>query len=355
MAISKVLRPLEIPVTDAPEQEAHTPPATDRSPARPLRPRGARIEVRKLGKAYLHSGQALPVLADVDMTLNPGDMVAVVGASGVGKSTFLQILGTLDLPTSGSIRFDGEELTKMSASRLAEFRNQRIGFVFQFHHLLPEFTALENVMMPALIQRTPIAKARDMARDILGRVGLSHRLTHRPSELSGGEQQRVALARAMVLEPSLLLADEPTGNLDRSTGEAIHQLFLELNQERGSTLLVVTHNPELARLMPRRLALAQLHQRQPQQEIDFRTVRIGFQHPQQAVSGHGRLALLQLLHGLVDLVKRELFVHGAAIKMEDSAGKRRILPVGQAASVTRPPAAGKSLLTATLAKAACPG
>jgi lipoprotein-releasing system ATP-binding protein len=218
-------------------------------------PRGARIEVKKLGKAYVHNGQALPVLWDVDLSLAPGDMVACVGASGVGKSTFLQILGTLDLPTSGSIQFDGEELTTMSASRLAEFRNRKIGFVFQFHHLLPEFSALENVMMPALIQRMTVATAQAKARDILGRVGLSHRLTHRPSELSGGEQQRVALARAMVLEPALLLADEPTGNLDRATGESIHKLFLELNRERGSTLLVVTHNPELARLMPRRMRM----------------------------------------------------------------------------------------------------
>jgi len=245
---SKVLRSLEIPVDNAPEQHPATEPSSTAS-------RGARIEVRRLGKAYIHNGQPLPVLSDVDLVLEPGDMVAVVGASGVGKSTFLQILGTLDLPTSGSIKFDDEELTRMSAARLAEFRNRRIGFVFQFHHLLPEFTALENVMMPALIQRMPIATARKQAGDILGRVGLSHRLTHRPSELSGGEQQRVALARAMVLEPSLLLADEPTGNLDRTTGEAIHQLFLELNKERGSTLLVVTHNPELARLMPRRLRM----------------------------------------------------------------------------------------------------
>jgi len=230
-----------------------TPPAAN--PPLANQPRGARIEVKKLGKAYVHNGQALPVLWDVDLSLAPGDMVACVGASGVGKSTFLQILGTLDLPTSGSIRFDNEELTTMSASRLAEFRNRRIGFVFQFHHLLPEFSALENVMMPALIQRMTVAQAQVKARDILGRVGLSHRLTHRPSELSGGEQQRVALARAMVLEPALLLADEPTGNLDRHTGAAIHQLFLDLNRERGSTLVVVTHNPELARLMPRRMRM----------------------------------------------------------------------------------------------------
>jgi lipoprotein-releasing system ATP-binding protein len=143
----------------------------------------------------------------------------------------------------------------MDATRLAEFRNRKIGFVFQFHHLLPEFTALENVMMPALIQRIPAPLARRRAADLLGRVGLSHRLTHRPSELSGGEQQRVALARAMVLEPALLLADEPTGNLDLHTGEEIQNLFVELNRERGSNLLVVTHNPELAARMPRRLRM----------------------------------------------------------------------------------------------------
>jgi lipoprotein-releasing system ATP-binding protein len=224
--------------------------------------RGARIEVRKLGKAYIHNGQALPILWDVDLSLDPGDMVAVVGASGVGKSTFLQILGTLDLPTTGSIKFNNEELTTMGASRLAEFRNRSIGFVFQFHHLLPEFTALENVMMPALIQRVSISAAQKKARDILSRVGLGHRLTHRPSELSGGEQQRVALARAMVLEPSLLLADEPTGNLDRTTGESIHQLFLDLNRERGSTLL--------ARLMPRRMRMIDGGRLVEETESDYR-------------------------------------------------------------------------------------
>jgi lipoprotein-releasing system ATP-binding protein len=216
---------------------------------------GARVVVSGLSKTYLHGGADLPVLQDVNLVLERGDMAAVVGASGVGKSTFLQILGTLDLPTSGSIRFNDEEITVMTASRLAQFRNRQIGFVFQFHHLLPEFTALENVMMPALVQRVPLPVAARRATDILGRVGLLKRLTHRPSELSGGEQQRVALARAMVLEPSLLLADEPTGNLDRSTGESIHQLFLDLNRERGSTLLVVTHNPDLAALMPRKLRM----------------------------------------------------------------------------------------------------
>jgi lipoprotein-releasing system ATP-binding protein len=232
---------------------------------------GATVVVRNLSKVYMHGGVALPVLTDVNVELAAGDMVAVVGASGVGKSTLLQILGTLDLPSAGTITFNDEELTRMSPSRLAEFRNRRIGFVFQFHHLLPEFSALENVMMPGLIQGMALARARANAKDILGRVGLGHRLTHRPSELSGGEQQRVALARALVLEPDLLLADEPTGNLDRATGEAIHQLFLELNQERGSTLLVVTHNPELANLMPRRMRMVDGGRLVEEQEDAYRS------------------------------------------------------------------------------------
>jgi lipoprotein-releasing system ATP-binding protein len=224
-------------------------------PPRPEPALGAKVEVIDMAKVYDHVGGNVSVLRDVNVTLERGDMVAVVGASGVGKSTFLQILGTLDVPSSGRILFNGEDLTRMGANRLSAFRNRKIGFVFQFHHLLPEFTALENVMMPLLIQRVARTLATRRAADILGRVGLKHRLTHKPSELSGGEQQRVALARAMVTEPSLLLADEPTGNLDRRTGEEVHRLFVELNRERGSTLLVVTHNPELAALMPRCLRM----------------------------------------------------------------------------------------------------
>ncbi|HJZ85884.1 MAG TPA: ABC transporter ATP-binding protein [Polyangia bacterium] len=216
---------------------------------------GAHIVVEKLCKTFLHGGRRLEVLRGIDLSIQPGERVSVVGASGVGKSTLLHIVGTLDAPSSGSIRFDGRDVTQLSAAQLAAFRNREIGFVFQFHHLLPEFTALENVMMPALIQRVQRPQAERGARAILERVGLSERLTHRPGELSGGEQQRVALARALVMDPKLLLADEPTGNLDSRTGEGIHQLLIELNRERGMTMLVVTHNPELASHMPRRLTM----------------------------------------------------------------------------------------------------
>ncbi|HET6612282.1 MAG TPA: ABC transporter ATP-binding protein [Kofleriaceae bacterium] len=214
---------------------------------------GKSVEVRGLEKTFDHGGQKLRVLRGIDFSLAPGDMAAIVGASGAGKSTLLHVIGTLDLPTAGSVRIGGEEITTMGPGRLAELRNRTIGFVFQFHHLLAEMTALENVMIPALIQRNTSARASARARDILGRVGLSARLSHKPGELSGGEQQRVALARAMVLEPGVLLCDEPTGNLDRHTGEEIHELFLDLHRERGTTMLMVTHNPELAELMPQRL------------------------------------------------------------------------------------------------------
>jgi lipoprotein-releasing system ATP-binding protein len=216
---------------------------------------GARVEIRDLRKSFLHGGQRIDVLRGIDLLIEPGEMVAVLGASGVGKSTFLHILGTLDLPTSGSLLFDGQDLTRMSPAALADFRNRSIGFVFQFHHLLPEFTALENVATPALIAGWARPKALAAAGELLERVGLVHRLTHRPGELSGGEQQRVALARALMLRPRLLLADEPTGNLDSATGRQIHALFVELNQERGMTALVVTHNDDLAHRMPRQVRM----------------------------------------------------------------------------------------------------
>ena len=216
---------------------------------------GARVQVRDLRKSFDHGGVQIDVLRGIELTLGAGEMVAVVGASGVGKSTFLQILGTLDQPTSGQILFDDVDVTRLDSSSLADFRNRSIGFVFQFHHLLPEFTAVENVAMPAMIAGVARREANRSATALLERVGLSHRLTHRPGELSGGEQQRVALARALILEPRLLLADEPTGNLDSATGEAMHALFVELNRERGMTMLVVTHNGDLARRMPRRLRM----------------------------------------------------------------------------------------------------
>lgn len=216
---------------------------------------GARICVRNLCKSFEHGGRTLDVLKDMNFDLEKGEMAAIMGASGAGKSTLLHVLGTLDLPTSGTILFNEEEVTSMGPTRLAAFRNRSIGFVFQFHHLLPEFTALENVMMPCFISRMEQGLAEQKARKILDHVGLSERLTHRPGELSGGEQQRVALARAMVLEPPLLLADEPTGNLDSNTGREINNLFFDLNRERGTTILIVTHNPQLADLMPRCLRM----------------------------------------------------------------------------------------------------
>jgi lipoprotein-releasing system ATP-binding protein len=216
---------------------------------------GTRVEVIDVHKVFEHGGRNIEVLRGITFTLEPGEMAAIVGASGVGKSTLLHILGTLDLPSSGQLKFGGLDVTKLGSSALADFRNKKIGFVFQFHHLLPEFTALENAMMPCLIQRLDRREAEARAAGILKRVGLGHRLTHKPGELSGGEQQRVALARAMVMEPAVLLADEPTGNLDSHTGAEIHSLLVELNRERGSTMLIVTHNPDLAALMPRTLRM----------------------------------------------------------------------------------------------------
>ncbi|MEO5769435.1 MAG: ABC transporter ATP-binding protein [Polyangia bacterium] len=197
----------------------------------------------------------MPVLRGLEFEIHPGEIVSVVGASGAGKSTLLHVLGTIDLPTAGTILFDGVDVTRMGPAALAEFRNRQIGFVFQFHHLLPEFTALENAMMPGMILRLPRAECVARARAILTRLGLGERLTHRPGELSGGEQQRVALARALLLHPRLLLADEPTGNLDTKTGREMHELFFQLNRELGMTLLIVTHNPELAAQTGRRMRM----------------------------------------------------------------------------------------------------
>jgi lipoprotein-releasing system ATP-binding protein len=211
----------------------------------------ALVIIEDLHKSFEHMGQTLTVLKGIDLNIYPGQILSIVGPSGAGKSTLLHCIGTLDLPTSGRIRLAGEELTTMSGSRLAAIRNREIGFVFQFHHLLPEFDALENVMMPGLIQGRPRREMEKRAKALLEEVGLGHRATHRPGELSGGEQQRVAVARALVLGPKLLLADEPTGNLDSSTGDAVHDLFFQINKEHGTTIVVVTHNPGFAESMPR--------------------------------------------------------------------------------------------------------
>ena len=213
------------------------------------------IALRNLSKEYVDGPRVVRVLSGLDLEIGPGERVAIVGESGVGKSTLLHILGTLDRPTGGEVWFDGENLTSKSDRDLAHFRNREIGFIFQFHHLLPDFSALENVMMPALIGGTSNDAARRRATDLLERVGLAERLEHRPGELSGGEQQRVAVARALVQEPRAILADEPTGNLDPVTGEGVQQLLLDLNSEHNITLVVVTHSTSLAGAMDRTLRL----------------------------------------------------------------------------------------------------
>jgi lipoprotein-releasing system ATP-binding protein len=205
------------------------------------------IEVRGLSKSYPLPGRGtLSVLRDLDLTVERGEMLAVVGASGVGKSTLLHVLGGLDSTDGGAIRIGDVDLTAVGDSGRVAFRNRHVGFVFQFHHLLPEFSALENAEMPLRIARIDAAERRRRAEDLLGRVGLSDRLTHRPAMLSGGEQQRVAVARALVMNPSLLLADEPTGDLDEQTAETLHGLLREMHRERGLTSVIATHNLKLA-------------------------------------------------------------------------------------------------------------
>jgi lipoprotein-releasing system ATP-binding protein len=215
------------------------------------------VEARGVHKSYWLGEKEIHVLRGASFALDSGEMASLVGPSGVGKSTFLHVIGTLDPPTGGEVLFDGHDAFGMTEEELAAFRNRSIGFVFQFHYLLPEFTALQNTSMPGLINRLSREQAEAQAKEILEIVGLGHRLDHKPGELSGGEQQRVALARALVLKPRLLLADEPTGNLDEATGEGIHQLLVELNQRLGIGAIVVTHNPRLAERMPRRLRLAE--------------------------------------------------------------------------------------------------
>jgi len=199
--------------------------------------------------------KVIEVLKGIDLTILPGEMMAVEGASGAGKSTLLHILGTLDRATEGIIRFQGTDLLGRSDSELADIRNRHIGFVFQFHHLLPEFNAVENTMMPALIQGRSREEAGKKAQRLLEDLGLGDRLLHKPGELSGGEQQRVAVARALMLDPRIILADEPTGNLDTKTGEEVHNRLGQINRDLGITIIVVTHNPALASRMTRRVLL----------------------------------------------------------------------------------------------------
>ncbi|MBN2225184.1 MAG: ABC transporter ATP-binding protein [Deltaproteobacteria bacterium] len=207
----------------------------------------ALIRVQNVCKSFFTDGKKVDVLRGIDLSVARGEVINILGASGAGKSTLLYILGALDRPTSGTVVHDGVSLFAMGDRDLAAFRNRKIGFVFQFHHLLPEFTAVENVMMPALIARIKPAEAKKRAEAILDRLGLADRCDHKPGELSGGEQQRVAVARAILLSPDVILADEPTGNLDTKTGEEVHKVLMDLNRELKITMIIVTHNLKLAK------------------------------------------------------------------------------------------------------------
>jgi lipoprotein-releasing system ATP-binding protein len=214
------------------------------------------IEVRNLCKSFINGTRRVDVLSDVDLKVAAGERVAVVGASGAGKTSLMHILGALDRPTGGDVRYDGQDIFRLKGADLDAFRNRTLGFVFQFHQLLPEFSALENVMLPALIARWPRGRAELAARELLSDVGLEHRLTHKPGELSGGEQQRVAIARALIMSPRVLLADEPTGNLDSNTSESIYRLLMRLHESRGLTLVIVTHDAHLSAVLDRVVHMA---------------------------------------------------------------------------------------------------
>lgn len=213
------------------------------------------LTLEDVHKTFLHHGTSIEVLKGVNMFVNPGDSIAITGASGVGKSTLLNIMASLEPPTKGFVGFGGRGIYEMDNQSLARYRNRDIGLVFQFHHLLPEFNALENTMIPALIARYPKKKAGILARDVLEKVGLGHRLSHRAGELSGGEQQRVAIARALIMGPRLVLADEPTGNLDWSTGQEVAGLLERLNREEGIAIVIATHNSRLAVKMSRHMEI----------------------------------------------------------------------------------------------------
>ncbi|HOJ51965.1 MAG TPA: ABC transporter ATP-binding protein [Syntrophales bacterium] len=213
------------------------------------------IEVKNLKKTFIKDGAQIEVLKGIDLLITRGESIAIVGASGAGKSTLLHIMGTLDRPSSGTVMVKGKDVFTWNEKDLALFRNRTIGFVFQFHNLMPEFSTLENVMLPALIGGISRGEAKRRATEILKDLGLKDRLHHKPGELSGGEQQRVAVARAMVMEPEIILADEPTGNLDTETGKRIEDILVNLNQEKKITLILVTHNPRLADRMSRMVGL----------------------------------------------------------------------------------------------------
>jgi len=209
------------------------------------------LACRQLGKTFGEGEVALNILHDIDFTVSAGERIAITGTSGSGKSTLLHLLGGLDEPTSGDVSITGQSLASLSSVQLGRLRNRTLGFVYQFHHLLPEFTATENVAMPLLVRGVRSAQAREQAESLLARVGLSARLSHKPGEMSGGERQRAAIARALVTKPACVLADEPTGNLDRQNAEQVYELMLELNQELGTSLLVATHDPLIAERMDR--------------------------------------------------------------------------------------------------------